>query len=564
MLGNQWFVIATGNVQSIVDTTSLPAARREVTFAGDTGSITIFHGSAVLVEENDETYSLAVGDVRSLRNLAGFRHSGPSRHAALCVVDKRTGDIRVLTDRINFSKIFCFAPADGCGFAISSHLTFFDRPRLTLSIGGLASTIANGTQFNNSSVFRDVSVLDRAAIHEFSRSARKTTTYWHYGFDSAVESPTAKQQMKDVLVEAVRDQVADRHVLLSLSGGFDSSGILGILAKFVKPKSLKTFSYVSGVPKPGTDAYVAQQMAALTGYPHENVQAYDGDIALTIQRNARLGQGLSNFCDEIDAWYRQGHTLSDSDVLAGDECFGWADRHLVSREDVLVLVSLRRFEAAAPLIPYLAPPLVREMTDKLAADVESMLSKTSIASLHDLKDFLYLDQRIPWGLLPWRRFIIGELFEVREPFLQTEVLDVIKTLPQEKRIGKGLYRRAIQELVPEVFSIPRARSGQAAPDWKKEMLLNRPKIDALLKVPSALDAVIEPAAIVSLLDSLASQPKARPNWKMVVRQIVGPAATRALRSFVRPELPKVQSVETILLRLLVLREFLADKPASRS
>lgn len=555
MLDSQWFVICLGQDESVVKTDSLPAGRLRKIFRSAAGAIAVVCGASVLQEEDEETYALAVGDTRSLRGLKGFDKSGPNRHAAICVIDKRSQEIRVVTDRVNFSKIFCYKAEPG-RFVLSTHLSFFDRPRLPLSATGLACGIANGTQFNNSTVFKDISVLERASTHEFSGDNRTTKGYWEYRFDAATEKGVAKQRLKDCLVEAVRDQVCDRPLLLSLSGGFDSSGILGILAKFVRPNSLNTFSYSFGEPRAGSDALVARQMAALTGYPHEVLQAYDGDVLTTIDRNAQAGQGLSNFCDEMDAWHRQGNTMPGAVVLAGDECFGWADRRLISTDDVLISVCLRKFDFVGSVASYLDPAIRNQMAEGLAADVDEIVSRSGRTQLHDLKDFLYLDHRIQWGLLPWRRFVIGEYFEVREPFLQTEMLEVIKSLPASDRVGKALYREAIQELVPEVFSIPRAQSGQAAPMWRQEILRAHARIKELLKTPSGLDAVIEPAAIGSLLDSLSSMPQARPSWKVAVRNMVGPAAARALRSFVRPETPRSQSPETILIRLLVLREFL--------
>jgi len=555
MLDSQWFIVAVADGKSIVDNASIPATHLKIAIDDPAGSVLILFGPSVLVEEDEETFALAVGDTRALRNLSGFRSSGPERHAALCVVNKKTHAVRVITDRINFSKIFHYT-GTGDGFALATHVTLFNKPKLALSMTGVACGIANGTQLNNSTLFRDVHVLERASVHDFRDSHRTAATYWQYGFDSVGSAGAAKQKLKDCLVDAVRDQVCDRPVLLSLSGGFDSSGILGILNKFVKPRALKTFSYVFGDPRKGSDALVAQQMAALTGYPHALLQAYDGDLVTTIRRNAQLGQGMSNFCDEIDAWHHQGQAEAGSVVLAGDESFGWSDRRMVSASDVLISVGMRKFDFAATLFPYLDPAIRQEMSDGLAAEVDSILAATSQKDLHDMKDFLYLDQRLSWMLLPWRRFIIGEYFEVREPLLQTAVLEVVKTLPVTDRIGKALYRKAIQELVPEVFSIPRARTGQAAPTWSKEILQDQEKIKKLLQAPSALDSLVHSEAIVSLLDSMNKGVEERPDWKMVVRRIVGPAAAKALRSFVRPETPRFQSAQTILMRLLVLREFL--------
>jgi hypothetical protein len=110
-----------------------------------------------------------------------------------------------------------------------------------------------------------------------------------------------------------------------------------------------------------------------------------------------------------------------------------------------------------------------------------------------------------------------------------------------------------------VFKIPRARTGQASPDWRQEVLKNRSKIEGLLKSLSPLDSVIGPAAILALLSNLEQAAPPKKNLKLAIRQIVGPAATRLLRSFVRPETPRFQSSEPILRRLLVLREFLGNE-----
>lgn len=556
MLDDQWFAIATGTAHSIIDERALPGPRSILHLAAALEPITILHGSSVLVEETDDTYSFAVGDTRRLDNLRDFKDAGPERHAVICVVNKQTQQIRVVTDRINFAKVFWYK-IDG-GLVLSTHLTFFDKGRLPLSMTGLACAIANGTSFDDRTIFRDVTVLERSSVHEFREGRHTERIYWSYAVDPVGMPRAQKQRLKDALVDSVRDQVCEHPLLLSLSGGFDSSGILGILAKYAKPKSLKTFSYVSGTPVKGTDAAVAQQMAALVGYPHAILQAYDGDLVETIRQNARLGQSISNFCDEIDAWQRQGLSEAGAIVLAGDECFGWSDRRFVSTDDVLISICLRNFEFAGAVVPLLDPAVRAEMTNGLGGAIDQILEKSRTQNLHDMKDGLYLDHRIQWGLLPWRRFVIGEHFAVREPLLQTRVLEVTKTLPTEDRIGKALYREAIQELVPEIFSIPRARTGQAIPAWGRELERNRTRIEEMLKTPSALDQVIDPAVIAKMLSTLGES-RSNKNWKMVVRQMVGPAAARAVRKFVRPEAPRFQSTPVILIRLLVLREFLASR-----
>lgn len=561
MLDSQWFAVAANEGQSLVRDDAFPKKSKSVHIdTAAAGRLRVVYGATVLVEEDEQTLALAVGDTRSLRNLAEFRSSGPMRHAVICVIDKIHGSVRIITDRIGYSKIFC-RDFGGDGFALATHATLLDRQKLKISINALASALANGTQFNNSSLYSDVRILQRASVHEFVGGKHNTVEYWHYGFEEAVTPGTAKQRLKDAVVDAVCDQVCDSPILLSLSGGFDSSGILGILTKYAKPQVLNTFSYVFGEPKPGSDAAVSRSMASLAKVPHENVQAYCGNIQSTIPRNAQLGQGMANFCDEVDAWFQQGKAHAGSVLLAGDECFGWSGRRFVTVEDAFRTVCLRRFDAAAILLPYLDSSMAKSLSDGLDADVDQVMRSASQSNLHDLKDYWYLDQRISFAQPPWRRFLVGEFFEVREPFLQTQLLEVIKTLPTAERIGKVLYREVIQELAPEVFSIPRARTGQEAPNWRSELIKGRSKIDELLQIPSALDELIDPSVIRALLNSLETETQNKPSWKRRISRLMGPSISRFLARFVRPEM-HLTAPEIMLLRLLSLREFLINTPSA--
>jgi asparagine synthetase B (glutamine-hydrolysing) len=232
MLGHQWFFLYSSS-NSSVNAASLPEARKKVAIDIAGKQWLLLHGLTTCVEETPQHYSIAVGDTRGLRELSEFQTAGPRRHAVILTIEKDSGIVRVLTDRINYSKIFCHKLPDG--FVLATHLTFFSREDLHLSSAGLACGIANGTQFFTSTVFKEIEVLERACLHTFDGRHHHTEAYWMYGFGEVVPRRSAKDKMKECLVESVRAQVCDRPLLLSLSGGFDSSGILGILAKYVKP-----------------------------------------------------------------------------------------------------------------------------------------------------------------------------------------------------------------------------------------------------------------------------------------------------------------------------------------
>ncbi|MGB6194155.1 MAG: hypothetical protein WBF42_16940, partial [Terracidiphilus sp.] len=81
MLENQWFIFSSGSGEAAVDGGALPSNHRSHTTPGiheslesihgpSHGSIhglgTLRHGPSVLVEEDEDTYALAIGDTRAL------------------------------------------------------------------------------------------------------------------------------------------------------------------------------------------------------------------------------------------------------------------------------------------------------------------------------------------------------------------------------------------------------------------------------------------------------------------------------------------------------------------
>lgn len=64
---------------------------------------------------------------------------------------------------------------------------------------------------------------------------------------------------------------------MSLSGGYDSPCILGLLWK-LQAKQVQCFSYIVDSGSEGSDESVAARMASIAGFPHRTVSAYNGDL----------------------------------------------------------------------------------------------------------------------------------------------------------------------------------------------------------------------------------------------------------------------------------------------
>ncbi|MDT0202573.1 hypothetical protein [Nocardioides sp. AE5] len=290
------------------------------------------------------------------------------------------------------------------------------------------------------------------------------------------------------------------------------------------------------------------------------MESVDPDLARLLADNAELGQGVTNFCDEVRVWTRG--LPEDVPVVVGDECFGWNDVPLTSPRDLGESIYLHGGRALAGLRPVLG----REATRGLAGALDSLV-ETAVApvltgrggdDLHDVKDELYFCERLRNGIMPWRERFAGAQREVVNPFLDSQVLDLVARLSPEQRRGKALYRAAIREAAPEAFTVPFASQGGYSPDWRHLLLSDPAAVEGALTGPSHLDPLIPAEAIAALSRRVATT---RSRLRARISHLRAAAWNRpgAVHA-VATRLPWVTDDVTLLRRLLVLRRALAPAP----
>ncbi len=481
---------------------------------------------------------------------------------AAAVVDARKARVLAVTDLVGSRRIFCSEAAGGK--VVSTRLSDIASPGCPLDPVGVALVLATGAALNGRTLFAGVRALERASTHSVTGDGVDSRRYWDQGFsgEHAHRSPAA---LRRELVGLVRETVRDRRqaasgALLSLSAGLDSRAILGALVAEKGEVDVETFSYAHGAPKPGSDAALARDLAALYGVRHELVESYHGDLGAVIRENARLGSGLANFCDEVDAWTTLA-ARGPRGVLVGDECFGWVDVPMRSPEDVLEVVGIRGFDGIAWMARLLPGDVARSFEEALDSQLDEIYERSpDTRDLHDRKDFLYLDQRVTHVLMPWRDSFAGRLGRVQMPFLDRRILDLMQGVPSAMRRDKRLYREAIAEAFPDLLAVPRARRSGYLVNWNHELAAQGPALHAAVgSTGSRLDELV-PREVV--LELLARRRGARAGAGYGLKKAVDFAASRrglagriARAAGARP-LRRVDET-TVLLRLLVLREALA-------
>lgn len=221
---------------------------------------------------------------------------------AILLFDEQDDTVALITDRLGSRKVF-YREYKGC-YWLSTSLYHYPTADLGVDMIGVASALANGAVHSNRTLFEGVRSLERACIHRLTETGLHTMQYWFYEFTKSytdVDEKKLRSELSELLVESVRTRLYDRpRIFLSLSAGYDSSGILAILGSRLKIPNVDCLSHTFGVPVKNSDAYIAAQMAKLYGFNHQMLESHKGDLLYTIKHNAAMGEGLGIFCDELD------------------------------------------------------------------------------------------------------------------------------------------------------------------------------------------------------------------------------------------------------------------------
>ena len=227
---------------------------------------------------------------------------------AILAVDKSADQIVLITDRLNSRRVFA-SQIEG-GICISSHLSAQPWESFELDPTGVAWYIVNRALYNSRTLFRGVSVLKRACIHQLTARGFDAAPYWRDSFDSSPKRANQRQlaaELKTRLIQAMRRRLYDSpNVFLSLSAGYDSTALLGILAYDFAFPMCGVSRMTTGRRRPTAMQVWHDKWPSCAGYSHEIVETYDGNFVAHLRDNAVacLRRHLSWYCADLGAWQR--------------------------------------------------------------------------------------------------------------------------------------------------------------------------------------------------------------------------------------------------------------------
>jgi len=404
-------------------------------------------------------------------------------------------NLSIITDRVASRKIFRLDTPEGC-WLDNDLRAFLDQPA---DPAGVASIIINRFTYNERTLIKNVYRLPRARIHSYDGKQWSSEEYWSYVFhginkaDFDRQTASMQEQLWDTIQRSIRKrQPAIGSTLLSLSGGMDSRVILaGLLANCLEGQNLSTTSYGSAEDD---DAKVAYELARTVGLPW-SLAIGRRSLPDLIEYNADHCGGQVFFYPRGLDGFEELVTSIDQPVTVyvGDECYGWNDMPLQSRDDVLTKGIGIRCPAMVPAYYSYGAYTHESIASTLQKDNEDLLLRyKDIDSLHDLKDVLYLDQRLSNMLLPWRELHIGSFARVVNPHIDEDILDFMKQVPTEYRLNKRLFRETASRFLGQIGNHRYAKAGGCSNDHLESLfVLHAPELDEYIEATSsALDDVL--------------------------------------------------------------------------
>jgi asparagine synthase (glutamine-hydrolysing) len=411
-----------------------------------------------------------------------------------------------ITDKTNSKKAY-YAFIDEVGY-ISNNIDLLPKDKCRLNLEGIACFLANGAMLNSLTLFQEIHAAKKASIHTIHNGEISINRYWNFAFNYSSSSVDQQDQFKNelelLLIESIRRRYATTSTpALSLSAGYDSRGILGILHEKIQANNISCFSYaLNSDPGPGTDASISKKLAEQCGYPHQIIRSYKGDFMDHLIKNAREGKCLSFFCDELDAWHDLAKSNQFSDVFVGDQCFNRNIPASGSRKDLLDSINIKDASGIRLLEQFIANDVYREMYQGLNKLIEDIFERTKeISHPYDKREILYFDLRVENVLLPWRENFCSQLGFVHNPYLDGDILEFKMKLPPQMRIGKVFFKNSIESILPELFSMEFATSSGYQVNWEKELQKHRTELISFIQeTDSRLDEIISKKEIIDIIN----------------------------------------------------------------
>lgn len=434
-----------------------------------------------------------------LGQLKGF-HSLAVRddhHGGYCLAADRRGSQPVYY--ATAAGFLCFAPEVGA---------LLELPGMSREpdYGALGSLIASGHLLEDATLFRAIRRLQGGCCLRVRGGNLQQSRYWDFlpGSQGRRKSEDLVGQLGEIIERAVGGDLSPdlEGTAIFLSGGCDSRVILGAALRF---GTLHTVSWGLDRDASGTDAAIAEQLAALCGCEHIFLPRTVDNFGAMFEEANAITEGHSDAAAFHPQEFRLMRALKQRGfrrVIRGDETFGWK-RMNFSRLGAFAHVGLRCFGEVEGLPLLFQPKAARKIIEENTHLAEAVLRSGPDGSENQSKDYFYFHQRLQNYLNSCASFK-NRLFEHLNPLLADEVLDFLSLIPDEMREDKQLLRTLLEKHFPDLHAVGYATSDGLenwSALWRQDTPVRAYLRDQLQDARSAVWDIYDRARIREIFES---------------------------------------------------------------
>lgn len=468
------------------------------------GRLKIFLHGEIYNDEADPAKQLEFVRQAYERSGTGFAAELKGSFVAI-VVDEARERVVVANDRTASQPVFYFA--DARAFYVAPELkALLAVPSLVkrLNLGAVGSFLSAGHLLDGQTFLDDVHLLRNATVVTIARGRVELAAYWQRGFaeDSAdLGASHYRGTLTELIRKAVKRRIrTDHRYGLMLSGGYDSRGILGCYLEERDAGSTQTITWGRSEDVPRSDAQVAGTLARLLGTRHAFYALRPAALPQHLDDFVHLSDGLTdgsmNYPESLEIFARIREDLGSQILLRGDECFGYT-----------IFWGLRTLADFPWARELLRPKAYDALAESSAEVVGRIVGRCAMRDPQNRRDVFYLEQRLTQYLHPLTWVKAVEI-EIRNPYLDDDILEFLATVPARYRVERQLYRSALVQAFPALY-------GEFAQvtddiDWDSELGHSAQLsgyVRRLLDESALVGRLVDPAALAKLTAANGHRPR---------------------------------------------------------
>lgn len=372
--------------------------------------------------------------------------------------------------------------------------------------------------------------------------------------------------LSSLLMKAVGKQLRNPgKVVVPLSGGIDSRLIAGCVHR-ITGGDLHTVSWGVNEDVAGSDTVIARQAANFLHSDHHFARRESEHLRRDIVEMTYRVDGLitdpATHSNELSIMRRIREEFGGLYVLRGEECFGHATQPTCDGE-ALGQWGIARLEDYPGIERLLSPSKLPELRAHSAQIIQGILDACPSVNFTDRRDYFYFAVR----LLHYHSrsaYCKRTIVDVRNPWLDRELLEFLQTLPVRYRINRYLYRKTAAKMFPELMSIP-AATRNSLENWP-EILRKDRVVQQFLKMhlidnPNSLYQTLNFDAVRVLYEKAILPGGEGPSFKrraiLATKEFLRSRAPQLYRRLKPALMTKIKTREMpaqeLLFRLLILK-----------